>query len=452
MSERTTIGGTVYEAIGSSSSNLLLKCNGTARIQWGNKLIDLIKNGKIASEDSQELIFIVSDESQIKSDGIYVLTTEESNQLLVNKNGNKYNLTETDLYISTNKSQNFTAEQKNNALHNIGLYYNTLEEAKQSNITSGIIYVLETNTLYIIKDGVLEDFKANLKSIAVSEETETKMIKGSVQIILSIQDEEYMLFSDKKIIANYSIHVKNSAQIGSELADENQGYRLYINGNTSQLDVDVVNVRNGINMDQINDLYKFIFHRGMIIMHSGSEKIPEGWAICDGGEYEFDGVKSTTPNLINRFIKAVATVEEVGLVNNPDINEQGEIILKEENLPAHSHPHMPHKHDISNLSGTIGESGILSVSGTGYEYNQSLEAIQTVTGPEGVDISSDKDISGEQYIETTLTYTGGNHTHSVDISGGDISETISQESTKNWSNTPIKIEPNYYSLIFIMKL
>ena len=89
MSERTTIGGTVYEAIGSSSSNLLLKCNGTARIQWGNKLIDLIKNGKIASEDSQELIFIVSDESQIKSDGIYVLTTEESNQLLVNKNGNK---------------------------------------------------------------------------------------------------------------------------------------------------------------------------------------------------------------------------------------------------------------------------------------------------------------------------------------------------------------------------
>jgi hypothetical protein len=32
MSERTTIGGTSYESIGSSSSNLLLKCNGTARI------------------------------------------------------------------------------------------------------------------------------------------------------------------------------------------------------------------------------------------------------------------------------------------------------------------------------------------------------------------------------------------------------------------------------------
>jgi hypothetical protein len=32
MSERTTIGGTVYETVGSTSSNLLLRCNGTARI------------------------------------------------------------------------------------------------------------------------------------------------------------------------------------------------------------------------------------------------------------------------------------------------------------------------------------------------------------------------------------------------------------------------------------
>jgi hypothetical protein len=32
MSEKTTIGGTIYETLGSSDSNLLLKCNGTARI------------------------------------------------------------------------------------------------------------------------------------------------------------------------------------------------------------------------------------------------------------------------------------------------------------------------------------------------------------------------------------------------------------------------------------
>ena len=76
MSERTTIGGTVYESIGSSSSNLLLKCNGTARIQWGSKLIDLIKNGKIASGESSEQLFIISDKSEITSDGIYVINTD----------------------------------------------------------------------------------------------------------------------------------------------------------------------------------------------------------------------------------------------------------------------------------------------------------------------------------------------------------------------------------------
>lgn len=90
MSERTTIGGTVYEAIGSSNSNLLLKCNGTARIQWGNKLIDLIKNGKIASENSQNLLFVIQDKSEVKSDGIYILTTEESNKLIICKDGNLY--------------------------------------------------------------------------------------------------------------------------------------------------------------------------------------------------------------------------------------------------------------------------------------------------------------------------------------------------------------------------
>ena len=57
MNERTTIGGVVYESIGSSSSNLLLKCNGTARIQWGTKLIDLIKNGKLALGDSNNSEF-----------------------------------------------------------------------------------------------------------------------------------------------------------------------------------------------------------------------------------------------------------------------------------------------------------------------------------------------------------------------------------------------------------
>ena len=92
MMEKTTIGGTTYDSIGSSSSNLLLKCNGTARIQWGGKLIDLIKNGKLAvdTNNNSVQIFVVSNESEIKSDGIYVITEEENPKLCICKNGQQY--------------------------------------------------------------------------------------------------------------------------------------------------------------------------------------------------------------------------------------------------------------------------------------------------------------------------------------------------------------------------
>ena len=123
MSERVTIGGVSYEAVGSSTSNLLLKCNGTARIQWGSKLIDLIKNGKLQVDSNSTQISIVKDETEIKHDGLYVVNKDESSQLFVCKNGERYNLTQTDLYISASTKQDFTVEQKKQAQENIGFYY-----------------------------------------------------------------------------------------------------------------------------------------------------------------------------------------------------------------------------------------------------------------------------------------------------------------------------------------
>lgn len=174
MSERTTIGGTVYEAIGSSSSNLLLKCNGTARIQWGNKMIDLIKNGKVASSDSTP-IFIISNESEIKSDGFYILNSEKSSQLWVCKNGKHYNLTSNELYISASTQQDIPVEQQKQVLENIGFYYNTLDDVNNAGITDGLVYVMENKTLYTIKDGIVSEFTAMLKT-----DTDQQINKGDV--------------------------------------------------------------------------------------------------------------------------------------------------------------------------------------------------------------------------------------------------------------------------------
>ena len=261
MNERTTIGGTVYEAIGSSSSNLLLRCNGTARIQWGNKLIDLIKNGKIASGDSSGNVSIISKASEIKSDGIYVLIEDDSLQLLVYKNGKVYNLSGTELYISASTKQDITAEQRERALGNIGMYYNTLKEVEDSGIQNGIVYVINTGTLYTIKEGVISEFEAKLKTVTVEQINEYgDTINSSSKVVLSILDQEYIVLEDSRIIAKQDVIVKEYAKICSENASDTSGYRLYIDGDTSRLEIDEIVVRNGLsNLDYITVTYDYLY-------------------------------------------------------------------------------------------------------------------------------------------------------------------------------------------------
>lgn len=815
MSERTTIGGTVYESVGSSSSNLLLKCNGTARIQWGNKLIDLIKNGKIASGDSSSQVSVISDISEIKTDGVYVLNTEKSLQLWICKNGENYNLTGVDLYISASTKQDITADQRKQALENIGMYFNTLDDVKSAKITNGLVYVLEDSTLYTVKEGVISEFEAKLKTVAVeSNDEQGEIINNPVQIVLAILDDEYIILESGKITINKPVHIQEYVQFGSEGADAQHGYRLYFNGDYSQLDVDQINVRNGIptqeyievtydelylrytskslephkwylvtdfqnhwkllakqtkfnrpilvralttssfytegqlfkdrrvtihyditynevvkssaesedfvaargritwmkdgnnneaNFDfldytdsegvaistlhestedasldksifpknsynnkltvydlkgitvrdtvlnndntvavdfqfpdtkqpgtegpseglptmemhdnniicrgfilkpsctkfcnntlnqicnvvidtgefinnsltsvyttsdsssitsftdvtdntiltpvqfshslknvtaqsiinsQINNTIQqstfniisgstingFIsnstfdsilnstlnsqitkvqfkalincvlslgslenitcrsdisnytiapetdpvlydtskikdvyfangqlsivsdaggaFARGMIVMHSGITAIPDGWAICDGGEHTYNGITSRTPNLINRFIKAVGAVADIQAVDNEDLNASNEFTLSADHLPSHSHPHTAHSHTFSG-------SGSDSVSMTFNAVNSASakEAIVTMEG--GTSGHSGDDVAnGDITVSDTVN---------ISISGT-TSETTSAESAKTWTNKAFKIEPNYYSLIFIMKL
>lgn len=247
MSERTTIGGTVYESVGSSSSNLLLKCNGTARIQWGSKLIDLIKNGKIASENSSSpMIFNIKDESEIKTDGIYVLTKDENTQILICKDKIKYDLTNTKLYIAADTEQSLTSDQKKCALLNIGAYYNTYSDLEQAKVKDGIVYVMDTKTLYTIQNGIIEEFEAKLKTISVNQSETGNIINDSVQIVLSVNDEQYLILANGGIISKQSIQIHPEAQIGSEGANSSQGYRLFIDGGVSVLEVDEIRVRNGI--------------------------------------------------------------------------------------------------------------------------------------------------------------------------------------------------------------
>ena len=91
-------------------------------------------------------------------------------------------------------------------------------------------------------------------------------------------------------------------------------------------------------------------------------------------------------------------------------------------------------------------------------------AVITVEG-EGVTSSSDDMSNGvsdsSSSTNKTITISGGNHNHTATVTEGIISGTTSEENTPTnpgeentptWENKAFKIEPNYYSLIFIMKL
>jgi hypothetical protein len=129
------LNGKVYESVGSSSSNLCIETKGDIKIKFGNKFIDLIKNGKVNTE-SKSILQSIDNADNISSNGIYITSDE---QVWFYLDGTKINITGQS-YISYLTDQTLSADEKTKALTNIGFYYNTLEDA-QGNITAGVIYV-----------------------------------------------------------------------------------------------------------------------------------------------------------------------------------------------------------------------------------------------------------------------------------------------------------------------
>lgn len=145
---------------------------------------------------------------------------------------------------------------------------------------------------------------------------------------------------------------------------------------------------------------------GMIVMYNGQAPIPTGWHICDG--------TGGTPNLVGSFIKAGISAGETG--------GKEEIELKIENLP-------PHTHKFSQSSVTTSESG---------EHSHIYRA----------PVPGDSDNANDRTVQTgstdALTSPAGNHTHTIDLSSAALEEV--------GEGVPLKWEPKYYSLIFIMKV
>lgn len=239
--------GKNYQEAGSSSSPLLLRSNGEIKLQWGNKFIDLVKNGKINSE-AKDCIFTVDTSDEIKANGIYLVTEDSS--IWINVEGTKTKLSDNGTtYVSFLTEQETTPEQKQQALTNLGLIYENIDALNKANLITGLAYVVETNKLYLIQNGVVSEYQVTLAlptsgkfdDLAISNLTIKNNTINSSQLILTINDIPYLQLNDN-ILCSVPFLVDKLQSVNYNY--NKSGFALYQDNGKSVLDVDSLNWRN----------------------------------------------------------------------------------------------------------------------------------------------------------------------------------------------------------------
>lgn len=262
--------GRAYSNVGTSNSDFLIKTKGQVKIQWGNKFIDLIKEGKL----NVDAKFIYKQNEVGVKDGIYIVG--DDNKVILQVGGTQINLKGEvgTTYVSFQGEQKTSAEEKYTALTNIGFLYKSLDLVDSSSLQNGVIYVESEQKLYTVQNGTLQEFNLKfpnpLTEQLIIQKSDSS--KGSLLIVgngannslafdtmylytnsgntyLDSNGDIYFRISDqeKVRITNDSTVFSNnviSEMFKSNGATEKVGFRLYTVNNESTLEVDNLIVRN----------------------------------------------------------------------------------------------------------------------------------------------------------------------------------------------------------------
>ena len=228
--------GRTYETVGNVSGDLLLKTRGGVKVQIGSSFIDLIKNGKINVDI--DIIKEASSKDNIIDNGLYLV----KDVLYV-----KYQDTILPLSSNTGENQvsylpqlNITQEQKIQAQKNIGIYYDTLEEAQQ-NVNNGYFYIKERG-IYVINNQTLDQVltlnylnsnELNLSSAQFNNLHVGKAFLQENQLSLD-SDFELLLKSQKLLnISNSAFTIYNNL-LSSNIKDINGIFQLYVDNTNGE--------------------------------------------------------------------------------------------------------------------------------------------------------------------------------------------------------------------------
>lgn len=291
---KTNMFGKTYNTIGSTDSNFIIKTKGDLKVQWGGKFIDIIKNGKLASAGT-DILKVASSSDDISSNGVYLVPTDEGNEVWVSIDGTKVNIAGEvgTTYVSfLTEQKEVTADQKYTALVNAGLYYETLEKAQQAGVKAGLIFVVSEGKLYVVKDGILSGYTPvgtsqpdnDIKNAFFDEITvgELKIYKEGAA--MSIDSADLQLYINQQLCASisniikpyFSVSMQDGTYIQSEGATQDTGFRIYKKGTESILEIDSIVWRNknedlGIQTSTMNTAVIYSTHSNTILSAEQSE-------------------------------------------------------------------------------------------------------------------------------------------------------------------------------------
>lgn len=270
---KTNMFGKTYNTIGSTDSNFIIKTKGDLKVQWGGKFIDIIRNGKLASAGA-DILKVASSSDDISSNGVYLVPTDEGNEVWVSIDGTKVNISNEggDSYVSfLTDQEEITSDQKYRALTNIGFYYDTLDEAKSQDIKAGIVFVVQENKFYVSINGELQEYKTsqtisqdtNFDEITIGQlriysQDSTSYINSKEHLEITINDIPYILLNSDGIVTKKNLIIGSGNYIQSEGATDSSGFRIYMSGNKSIIEVDSIIERDLKNVLENQTIYSSI--------------------------------------------------------------------------------------------------------------------------------------------------------------------------------------------------
>lgn len=377
MSNFDKLFGRTYSTVGNSDSDFIIKTRGQVKVQWGKKFIDIIKDGKLNVD--AEVIKKVSSPDRISSDGIYYV--ESTNEVMLKIGNTVINLSDdgSGTFVSYALSQNVTSEQREMALSNIGIRFNSEESAIASGIDSGIVFLDDSQRWYIVKDGMFIAYPSELSNpysnqIVLKKNDGNKgalIIEGSgVNNSLALGSKDGLLLylaGQTGYITNngnIQVNINNieslniapegittqsviSNMIKSEGANQTTGFRLYTSGEESTLEIDNLLVRNNTETVSLlySDLLSLVSQSALVVgsmyrivdFQNEWELTTEENTVLEDEIYEDSGVteivayKNVRPLVV--VPNTTSTIGEAYYVDNPewelkyDVNYSDEIIV-----------------------------------------------------------------------------------------------------------------------------